>query len=242
MWAVSAGAALNGRVDFGGRFDRGDAERGWGAEAGGALALAHAGTGFTVEARGRMMLVHQTRAFKDWGAGFALRLQPGQDEGGLSFSVEPTWGEAAGGAQSLWQAQAGFGPQAAAMRGGPTVPADAAAGADVRTAPVASGWSPDRLAFELGWGLVLPSGAQVTPFGRWSREGASGYRLNAGTRWAVLGADPADADTPASGGTAAGLGSPRGLRLTIDLFGEQVAGGIRPTERRLGIQGQIGFK
>ena len=60
-----------------------------------------------------MMLVHQTRAFRDWGAGFALRLQPGQDEGGLSFSVEPTWGEAAGGAQSLWQAQAGFGPQAA---------------------------------------------------------------------------------------------------------------------------------
>ena len=82
----------------------------------------------------------------------------------------------------------------------------------------------------------------MTPFGRWSREGADGYRLNAGTRWAVLGADPADADNPAPSGTAGALGNPRGLRLMIDLFGEQVAGGIRPTERRIGIQGTIGFK
>ncbi len=232
QWAVGAGAALQGRLDLGGRWDGGDAESGLGAEAGATLGFAHMATGLSVEARGRALITHQTSAFREWGAGFAVRLQPGRDQSGLSFSVEPTWGEAVSGTQSLWQAQAGFAPHQAAPLGDPTAP-------PVGAAPVADmpGWTPDRLALELGWGVVLPGGAQVTPFGRWTRHGADGYRLNAGTRWALLD-DAPDSDS----GPGAGVRPARSLRFAIDLFGEQVANGLQPTERRLGLQGRIGFK
>ncbi len=234
QWAVGEGAALQGRLDLGGRWDGGDAESGLGAEAGATLGFAHVATGLSVEARGRALVAHQTSAFREWGAGFAVRLQPGRDQGGLSFSLEPTWGDGLGGAQSLWQAQAGFAPHQAAPLGDPTAP-------PVGTAPVADmpGWTPDRLALELGWGVVLPGGAQVTPFGRWSRDGASGYRLNAGTRWALLG-DAPDAGSRSEPG--AGARTARSLRFAIDLFGEQVASDLQPTERRLGLQGTIGFR
>ena len=236
QWAVGAGAAVQGRLELGGRWDSGDAERGLGAEAGATLGFAHMPTGFSFEARGRVLVAHQTSAFREWGAGFAVRLQPGREQGGLSFSVEPTWGEAASGAHSLWQAQAGFAPRQAAPLGDPTAPS-------VANAPVAAtpGWTPDRLGLELGWGVVLPGGAQVTPFGRWSRDGASGYRLNAGTRWELLGNEPTEAGAPKSGG-GNHLDPRQGLRFAIDLFGEQVASGVQPMERRIGLLGKIGFK
>ncbi len=236
QWAVGEGTALQGRLDLGGRWDGGDAESGLGAEAGATLGFAHIATGLSVEARGRTLVAHQTSAFREWGAGFAVRLQPGRDRGGLSFSVEPTWGEAASGAQSLWQAQAGFAPHQAAPLGDPTAPS-------VGAAPVADvpGWTPDRVALELGWGVVLPGGAQVTPFGRWSRHGADGYRLNAGTRWELLGAEPTEAGTPGSS-NGNHLDRRQGLRFAIDLFGEQVASNVQPTERRIGLLGKIGFK
>ncbi len=234
QWAVGEGAALQGRLDLGGRWDGGDAESGLGAEAGAALGFAHVPTGFSFEARGRALVAHQTSAFREWGAGFAVRLQPGRDQGGLSFSVEPTWGEAASGAQSLWQAQAGFAPHQAAPLGDPTAPsAGTALGGNM------PGWTPDRVALELGWGVVLPGGAQVTPFGRWTRHGADGYRLNAGTRWELLGTEPTEAGTPGNGNH---LDQHQGLRFAIDLFGEQVASDVQPTEHRIGILGKIGFK
>ncbi len=227
QWAVGEGAALQGRLDLGGRWDSGDAERGLGAEAGATLGFAHVPTGLSVEARGRALVAHQTSAFQEWGAGFAVRLQPGREQGGLSFSLEPTWGAESGGAQSLWQAQAGFGPYQTAPLGDPALPVTAT-----------PGWTPDRLALELGWGVVLPGGAQVTPFGRWSRHDVDGYRLNAGTRWEMLGNEP----DSGSGPGGASVGTARSLRFAIDLFGEQVAGGVQPTERRIGLQGTIGFK
>ena len=227
-WPVGEAAALQGRLELGGRWDGGDAESGLGAEAGATLGFAHMATGLSVEARGRALVAHQTSAFREWGAGFAVRLQPGRDQGGLSFSLEPTWGDGSGGAQSLWQAQAGFAPHRAAPLGDPTVPHAAAT----------PGWTPDRLALELGWGVVLPGGAQVTPFGRWSRDGADGYRLNAGTRWALLG----DSPDAGSGPAGAGARTARHLRFAIDLFGEQAASGLQPTERRIGLQGTIGFR
>ena len=107
---------------------------------------------------------------------------------------------------------------------------------------------------EVGWGVQLPGGGQVTPFGRWSREGADGHRLNVGTRWTILGERQAGGgnDAPGGGGLfdaagVLGIGESdgdgvRGLRLDLDLFGEHVAASSQPPTRRLTLQGRIGFK
>ena len=169
QWAVG-GASVRTRVELGGRLDRGDAETGMGAEAGAELGFTHRASGFSVDARGRTLLVHQAEDFKEWNASVALRLQPGRDQGGLSFSLEPSWGAGGGGAGALWQTRGRLGPQA---MGGPQAMAQDAD---------APGLTPARLAMELGWGAVLPGGGQIRPFGRWSREGTGGYRLNVGTQ------------------------------------------------------------
>ncbi len=212
QWTVG-GALLRTRLELGGRFDGGDAETGIGAEAGGELGFTHRATGLSLDARGRTLLAHQAKGFRDWGASLALRLQPGRERGGPSLSVEPSWGNAASGAETMWQAQGGLGQQSMG-RG------SAAGGAP--------GWTPDRVAMEVGWGVRLPGGGEVTPFGRWSCQGASGYRLNAGTRWTVLG-EP-------------GEGQTRRLRVSVELFGEQVVGGVQSTERSIGLLGRIRLK
>ncbi len=221
--SLSVGEALSvrTRLELGGRFDGGDAETGGGAEAGAEVGLAHEPTGITVEARGRMLLAHQAEEFKEWGASVTVRVQPGRNREGLSLSLEPSWGDASNGAQTLWRGDyAALGhkslfdvPQAAG--GGP-------------------GWMPARMAMELGWGLALSGGTKITPFGRWRREGMNGHRFEVGTRLAVLGGGSSDTD---------GDSSARGLRVAVDLFGEHISrGGLRPPERRIGIQGRILFK
>ncbi len=276
QWQLGGGLAMRTRFEVGGRFDGGDAETGMGAEAGAEVGLAHQASGFSVTARGRALLVHQERDFKDWGAGFSLRLQPGGggegEGGGLSFSVEPTWGDAGGGARTLWQGGAdvwrtagagGFGaPGRIARPVGASVPAGtglahnpddpsaqgasaadgtAAAGsppglglpasAGVLAPASAPGWAPDRVAMEVSYGLALPGGAQVKPFGRWSREGPTGHRVNVGTRWSLLGGETTGQEPAAPG-----------LRLMMDLFGEHVASGVQPPERRIGLSGRIAFE
>ncbi len=275
QWSLGGGLAMRTRLEVGGRFDGGDAETGMGAEAGAEVGLAHQASGFSMTARGRALLVHQERDFKDWGAGFSLRLQPGgggESEGGLSFSVEPTWGDAGRGARALWQGGAdvwrtagagGFGaPGGAARPVGANLPAgtglaqspsdpsaqgvsathgDPAAGASpgpglpagagvLPSATGAPGWAPDRLAMEVGYGVMLAGGAQVKPFGRWSREGPTGHRVNVGTRWSLLGGETTGQEPAAPG-----------LRLMMDLFGEHIASGVQPPERRIGLSGRIVF-
>ena len=47
--------------------------------------------------------------------------------------------------------------------------------------------------------------------------------------YGVLGAETDEASLP-------------GLRLTMDVFGEQIADGVRPPERRVGVLGKIAFR
>ena len=212
-WPMGGGMSLRTRLELGGRFDSGDAETGMGAEAAVQLGFSHDVVGLTVDARGRMLLVHQADEFQDWGASFALRLQPGRGAGGLMFSLEPSWGSAGDGARTLWQTQAGLVPQA-----------------DLNHALPSTGLStgtPDRVTAEIGYGVTTSGGGRLTPFGRWSREGATGYRVATGARWTPLG-QPTDPNLP-------------GRRLTINLLAEQFAAPMRPTARRLALQGTIGF-
>ncbi len=261
QWA-SGSIAMRTRIEVGGRYDRGDAETGMGAEAGAELGFTHAGSGLSLDARGRMLLIHQDRNFKEWGATVALRVQPGREDGGLSFSLEPSWGNASGGAQTLWQGGGdvwrsagvpGLGTVPPAVQrdgapasgdqaghGGPAGPGSPTSNGDGPTHGFPSayglgahqdarGWTPDRLAMEVGYGVVLPGGGRIKPFGRWSREGPAGYRLNVGTQWATLGGETAEQQAP-------------GLRLVMDFFGEQVANGVQLPERRVGVVGTITFK
>ena len=259
---TSGSIAMRTRIEVGGRYDRGDAETGMGAEAGADLGFTHEGSGLSLDARGRMLLIHQDRNFKDWGAAVALRIQPRSEAGGLSFSLEPSWGNASGGAQTLWQGGAdvwrtagvpgvgAMGPTApggavpaggdqpghggATGQGGPASPGAGPAqgfpSAYGFGAPQAiRGWAPDGLAMEVGYGVALPGGGQLKPFGRWSREGAAGYRLNVGTQWATLGGETAEQQAS-------------GLRLVMDFFGEQATDGFQPPDRRVGLAGTITFK
>ena len=213
-WAASKQASVRSRAELGLRIDGGDAETGVGAEAGAELAYAHEGMGLHVGVRGRTLVAHQAEAFRDWGASLSVRLEPGREAGGLSLRLEPTWGNVASGAASLWRdgtvgrAFGGLFERSPARQAAPS--------------PAAV-----RLDVETGYAFVVPDFGRIAPFGRWAVEGESDYRVNAGIRLSAL--DATD-------------GSEGSFRATIDLFGEHATRGVEPADRRLGLRGAIRFK
>ena len=214
-WGLSTGSTITSRVELGARFDGGDAETGAGAEAGAGIGYAHEGIGLTVDARGRALVAHQASSLRDWGASVAVRLRPSREAGGLSMTIEPTWGNAASDMAMLW-------------RDGPAASATGAAGVPLGVPPTsqagAAGPLPSRAAtasrlrMEVDYAIVLADNGQLAPFGRWTAEGGAARRLNVGLRLSVLEA------------------------ATLDLFGEQLSGGVQPTDRRLGLQGAVRFR
>ena len=94
----------------------------------------------------------------EWGIGGLIRLDPGSDKHGLSFSLGPAWGETESRGRRLWE--------------------EGAAGLTANDdAPAA------RLDAEIGYGLPVPGGQSVlTPYGALTLagEGERHYRL--GTR------------------------------------------------------------
>ena len=186
-WGLSGSSSITSRVELGARFDGGDAETGAGAEAGAAIGYIHEGIGLSVDARGRALVAHQATSFRDWGASVSVRLRPSREAGGLSFTLEPTWGSAASGLEMLWRDG----------RAGGALPSPNA----------------NRLRMEMDYAIVLPDGGRIAPFGRWAVESGSERRVNVGVRLSVLEA------------------------ATVDLFGEQRSGDVKPADRRLGLQG-----
>ncbi len=212
-WSLSSGSAITSRVEVGARFDGGDAETGAGAEAGAGIGYVHDGIGLSVDARGRALVAHQASSFREWGASVAIRLRPSREAGGLSFTLEPTWGNAASGMAMLWRDGIGRGASGASL--------GASSASLAGGGPLAGGRansSPGRLRMEMDYAIVLADGGRVAPFGRWAAESGSARRLNVGVRLSVLEA------------------------ATLDLFGEQVSGGAEPTGRRLGLQGAVRFR
>ncbi|MYJ09665.1 MAG: hypothetical protein F4086_05070 [Gemmatimonadetes bacterium] len=212
------GVTLASRFDLGVRYDGGHAETGIGAEAGAELGLSHPGSGLSVEARGRTLLVHQAEGFHDWGAAVTLRMRPGGEDGGLSLSVSPEWGGATGTTGGVWRGAGLMGAVPdSGERGGPA-------------ALSGQHGSGGRLAVHAGYALPLAERGRIEPYGRWTRDGPSGYRLDVGTRLSVLdGVGPAE-------------GPARGLAVSVDLFGEQYASGLHPVQRRLALQGSLRFR
>ena len=98
--AVQCGGTLTPALELGVRQDGGDAETGTGMEAGARISFKR--QGLAVEGAVRTLLSHEDEEYGEWGASASVRLEPGKDGRGLSFSVEPSWGATGSAAERLW--------------------------------------------------------------------------------------------------------------------------------------------
>ncbi len=161
-WIVSPVSRLQPRLEVGGRWDNGDAERGLGAEVGGGLAYTHTELGLGVEAQGRYLLAHEEKAFEDWGASLKVRMDPGIAGHGFWLSMAPVWGRPSTGSERLWGS------------------AGAAAVLDSSSDRIGrSSWAPGQLEMDFGYGLPVSNDGLVTPYGGLAlgRSGAASYRF-----------------------------------------------------------------
>ena len=136
-WQPSAQQQLGLSLEFGGRWDGGDADTGMGTELGGGLEYRHAAWGLGLETRGRYLLGHTERAFEEWGASVALALDPGEEGIGPSLTLAPAWGEASSGVENMWREERLLG----------------ASLGDQEMLAERGGWRPNRLRMELGYGF-----------------------------------------------------------------------------------------
>ena len=94
-------------MEVGARFDGGAADTGAGLEVGAGLHYAYPAWGLTVAANGRVLMTHEDREFREWGAGGSIRVAPGPAGRGPSLTLTSAWGDPASGAQQLWSQTAG---------------------------------------------------------------------------------------------------------------------------------------
>ena len=165
-WQPSARQSLELSLEFGGRWDGGDADAGMGAELGGGLAYRHAAWGLGVEARGRRLLGHAESAFEEWGASVSVALDPGEEGVGASLSLSPVWGEASSGVEGLWRSERLLG----ARLGGQAERAGR------------GGWRPGRLRMELGYGFETRGPSLLRLYGGLEEDGpgSRSWRLGGG--------------------------------------------------------------
>ena len=174
-WALSSSSRLTPSVEVGARIDAGDAETGPGMEVGGGLAYVNSRLGLDVAARGRWLAMHREEHFGEWGGNLSIRRVPSDPNRGLSFSVEPAWGEDASGIMALWEGRS--------LRRG-----DFGFGLGPERADEA--WRPDRLDMEVSYGAdVFDGRGSLVPFGQLRMMGAGSRHLRVGTGLELAGAD-----------------------------------------------------
>ena len=98
-----AGGTLQPRLELGIRHDGGDAETGFGLDAGAALAWSHPEKGLQLQLSGRGLLTHESKGFREQGIAGSLSWQPDPARGrGPKLSLTQTLGgSASGGAGAL---------------------------------------------------------------------------------------------------------------------------------------------
>ena len=162
---LSAGRSLSLRMEAGGRWDGGDADRGAGVETGFRLGYLDANHGPDVALHGRTLVVHESD-YRDWGLGVQASWDPGEKQRGFRASVTSSWGQDGGGQTTLWD------------------------NADAVTRPAGMGAmglsSPYRMESEVAYGGLTVPGVPglLTPYGRlrWARNG---WELALGTAWSL---------------------------------------------------------
>ena len=149
-FGFASGASLTPSIELGMRMDAGDGQTGTGVELGGGMR--YAAVRLTVEATSRILIAH-TGDTKEWSAGLSVRFSPRDDARGLSFQVQPSYGETGSGVAQLWeQGAVGAGLNSFA----PTMQMDT----------------------EVGYTVPMFAGL-LTPYSgfRFSEDGTQGYRF-----------------------------------------------------------------
>ena len=133
---LGSGATLSPRVGIGLRRDGGDAETGYGLEAGGGVRLEDAARGLSVSLDGRALALHEGGDVRDWGLAVSVAWDP-RPETRLGPSVVATrgWGGApTGGVAALLD------PEALPGLGGGTDGGDGSLGLEMAWGTDLSGW------------------------------------------------------------------------------------------------------
>ena len=138
------------------RHDGGSGQTGAGLEVAGGLRVARGV--FRVEGMGRLLGLHAAESYREHGAAVTLSVGEGARRPGLTLSLSPRWGAPATASDALWRDQL-FHQQ---TPGGPVAGRDEGA-----------------LDTRIDYGLQLPSGGLLTPFGLYGRS-PYGQRLQAG--------------------------------------------------------------
>ena len=112
---VADGVTLAPLLEAGLRYDGGDAETGFGLDAGGGLRLDASVAGLMIDARGHAALSNwsedqdESLAVRDWSVGGVLRWAPGGYGMGPQVSLAPAWGGTASSAAARLNAEVGYG-------------------------------------------------------------------------------------------------------------------------------------
>jgi len=128
---LPSGATLTPSAEAGARFDGGDGNTGGGVELGAGVQYADAARGLEAGLRARGLASHTDTAAEDWGVSASVKLAPGADGQGVSFSLAPTYGNAgAARTQAMWSE--GLVAAAADDGASSTADADLKAGMEIR--------------------------------------------------------------------------------------------------------------
>ena len=156
---------LGANLEFGGRWDGGDAQTGTGAEVGGGLDYRHTDLGLGVALQGQYLLFHQADSFDEKGVSLTLEFDPGVQGQGFSLALRPAWGAypggGAGGAGALWNNDALLRVGGMSQNAGP-------------------GMASERLDLEWGYGFGPRRGSGLRLQGVMSQHGASQRRYRFG--------------------------------------------------------------
>ena len=118
-WSLAGHGRVRAAAEFGGRWDGGDADRGYGTEVGGSVKYVDPRLGVGLEGRGRYLLGHESEGFRAWGASLGMKFDPGGDGEGVWIGVSPRWGAPAGsGVESLWGSGPSGGVEGSSVRMG----------------------------------------------------------------------------------------------------------------------------